>query len=145
MVGAAGVYAGGGVVVVMDPALLVYLKTCYPGSAPDRMTKKNAEAVAIMARAIAPKRSGALASTVQVSQNRDEHGRFAFGYAVSAGTSYGYFVHEGTGPSPRWPNDRKAMKFHGSGGDVVYRDFVMHPGTPAQPFLQDALIAMVGG
>ena len=84
MVGAAGVYAGGGVVVVMDPALLVYLKTCYPGSAPDRMTKKNAEAVAIMARAIAPKRSGALASTVQVSQNRDEHGRFAFGYAVSA-------------------------------------------------------------
>jgi hypothetical protein len=37
------------------------------------------------------------------------------------------------------------MKFRGSAGDIVYRDFVMHPGTPAQPFLRDALSAMAGG
>jgi len=99
--------------------------------------------VAILARAIAPVRTGRLKSTIKAEQNRDERGFYTFGHNVTAGTSYGVYVHEGTGPSPRWPNSRKVMKFPGSAGDTVYRDFVMHPGTPAQPFLRDALVAMV--
>lgn len=142
MAGAGGVYAGGGVTVVMDPAPIIYVSVFHPGSGPDRHLRRKVEAVAILARTIAPKRTGRLASTIKADQNRNELGRFAFGYKVSAGTSYGYYVHEGTGPSPRWPVNRKVMKFRGSGGDTVYRDFVMHPGTPAQAFLQDALVAM---
>jgi len=143
MAGAGGIAAGSGVVVIMDPAPVVYLKVFSTGSGPDRTARKNAEKVAVMARTLAPVRTGRLKSTIKAEQNRNEHGRFMFGYNVSAGTSYGYYVHEGTGPSPRWPNDRRAMKFRGHAGDNVYRDFVMHPGTPAQPFLQDALVAMV--
>lgn len=142
MAGAGGVFVGGGVTVVMDPPPVVYVKVMHPGSGPDRHLRKKAEAVAVLARTLAPVRTGRLKSTIKADQNRDELGRYAFGFKVSAGTSYGYYVHEGTGPSPRWPVNRKVMKFHGSGGDTVYRDFVMHPGTPAQPFLQDALVAM---
>lgn len=146
MAGGAGVYVGGGATVVMDPPPVVFVKVMHTGSGPDRHLRKKANNVAIMARAIAPKRSGKLAASVSVSQNRDQMGRFAFGYAVSAGTSYAYYVHEGTGPSPRWPDNRKVMHFRGSrDSNMLFRDFVMHPGTPAQPFLQDALIAMVGG
>lgn len=142
MAGAGGVYTGGGATVVMDPPPVVYVKVFHPGSGPDRHLRKKAEAVAILARTLVPKRTGRLMSTIEANQNRDEKGRYAFGYKVSAGTSYGYFVHEGTGPSPRWPVNRKVMKFQGSRGDIVYRDFVMHPGTPDQPFLRDALVAM---
>ena len=145
MAGAGGVYAGKDVVVIMDPAPVVYLKVFSTGSGPDRTARRNAEKVAVLARVLAPVRTGRLKSTIRADQNRNEHGRFAFGYRVSVGTSYGYYVHEGTGPSPRWPNSRKVMHWHGRQGDFPFRDFVMHPGTPAQPFLQDALIAMVGG
>lgn len=144
MAGAGGVYAGGGATVVMDPPSLVYVKVFHPGSGPDRNLRRRAESVAVMARTLAPKRTGRLAASIRFDQNRDERGRFAFGYSVSAGTDYAYYVHEGTGPSPRWPSSREVMKFRGAAGDAVFRDFVMHPGTPAQPFLQDALVAMAG-
>jgi hypothetical protein len=142
MAGAGGVYVGGGAIVVMDPPPVIYVKCFHPGSGPDRHGRKNAEAVAVMARTIAPVRTGRLKATIKANQNRNERGQYAFGFNVSAGTSYGYYVHEGTGPSPRWPVNGKVMKFRGSFDDTVYRDFVMHPGTPAQPFLQDALVAM---
>lgn len=133
------------VVVVMDPAPVVYIKVFHEGSGPARHLGKKADAVAALARTLVPKRTGTLAATIRVDRNRNEKGQYAFGYAVSAGTSYGYYVHEGTGASPRWPNNQKIMKWPGSRGDIAYRDFVMHPGTPAQPFLQDALAAMAGG
>lgn len=133
------------VVVIMDPAPVVYVKVFHEGSGPARHLGRKADAVAVLARTLAPKRSGRLASTIKVDRNRNELGQYTFGYSVSAGTSYGYYVHEGTGPSPRWPNNQKVMKWPGSRGDIAYHDFVMHPGTPAVPFLQNALVAMAGG
>lgn len=141
---AGGVYAGGDVVVIMDPPPIVYIKVFPSGSGPDRHLRGKRDAVAVMARDLAPVSSGLLKSTVRADQNRDEKGRYAFGYTVSVGTRYGYYVHEGTGPSPRWPTNKKVMRFIGQEGDVLYRDFVMHPGTPAQPFLVEALAAMKG-
>jgi hypothetical protein len=143
MVSAGGISAGSGVIVVMDPAPVVYVKVFHTGSGPDRTARKNAEKVAILATALAPMRTGRLKASIRASQSRNERGRYTFGYDVSADTPYAYYVHEGTGPSPRWPNSRKVMKWHGSYPPTAYRDFVMHPGTPAQPFLQDALVAMV--
>jgi len=136
-----GIYAGGGAIVVMDPAPLVYINVFHKGSGPDRNLKQRTERVMVTAKAIAPKRSGALAASIAMDRNRNELGRFAFGYKVYTPIYYGGFVHEGTGPSPRWPNSGKVMRWSGSDG-LVYRDFVMHPGTPAQPFLQNALVAM---
>ncbi len=143
MAGGAGVYAGNGVVVVMDPAPVVYVKVFHSGSEPDRFGRKNAEKVAIRAGELVPVRSGLLKSTIRVDQNRNELGRYAFGYKVAASTAYAYYVHQGTGPSPRWPDSHKVMKWSGSYPPIAYRDFVMHPGTPAVPFLRDALVAMV--
>jgi len=130
------------VVVIMDPAPIVYVKVFHSGSGPDRYARGNAQKVAALARVLVPVKTGALKATISASQNRNERGQYAFGYNVSAGTGHAYFVHEGTGPSPRWPSNRKVFKWPGSAGDTVYRDFVMHPGTPAVPFLRDALVAM---
>jgi hypothetical protein len=143
MAGAGGVYAGSGVVVIMDPAPVVYLKVFHTGSGPDRTARRNAEKVAIMAVALAPTSSGRLKASIRADQNRNEKGQYAFGYSVYADTPYAYYVHEGTGPSPRWADSRKVMHWHGRQGDFPYRDFVMHPGTPAVPFLRDALVAVV--
>lgn len=144
MAGAGGVYVGKDVVVDMDPPPVVYLKSFHPGSGPDRMNKRQAEAVAILARDLAPVSSGRLKASIRADQNRNERGFYTFGHNVYAETPYAYYVHEGTGPSPRWPDARKVMKWDGTrDATVVHRDFVMHPGTPAVPFLQDALVAMV--
>lgn len=137
------VFTGGGATVVMDPPPLVYVKVFNPGSGPDRFLRQRTQAVALKAISDAPFRTGRLAASVRANQNRDEKGRYAFGYTVSANTPYAYYVHEGTGPSVRqsFPN---VMKFVGSrDGRTVYTDVVFHPGTPAQPFLQNALVAMV--
>lgn len=146
MAGAGGVYAGGNVVVVMDPAPLVYMKVFYPGSGPDRHIRRKTQEVAAVARLLAPRRSGRLASSISAEQNRDEKGRFAFGYRVSASVYYAGYVHEGTGPSIRskFPG---AMRFPGTNrffGQEIFTEVVQHPGTPAQPFLQNALAAMAG-
>lgn len=141
---AGGVYVGGGATVVMDPPPLVYVKVFHTGSGPDRAARRNAEKVAILARDLVPVRSGRLKATIRADQNRNELGQYTFGYAVSASTRYAYYVHEGTDPSPRWPDAKKVMKWDGTrDSTVVHRDFVMHPGTPAVPFLRDALVAMV--
>ena len=137
------VFVGGGATVVMDLSSVIYVKVFHPGSGPDRNARQRAQRVAITAMGLAPFRTGRLAGSIRASQNRNELGQYAFGYQVSADTPYALYVHEGTGPSPRWPNENnKVMKWNGSRGDLVYRDFVMHPGISAQPFLRDALVAM---
>lgn len=139
---AGGVYTGGGATVVMDPAPVVYVKVFHEGSGPARHLGKKADAVAIYARQTAPQKTGYMSRNIFVNRNRNELGRYAFGYQVYTPVFYAGFVHEGTGPSPRWPNSRKFMKFAGNAGDFGYADFIMHPGISAQPFLQNALIAM---
>lgn len=138
------VHKGANVVVVMDAAPVVYVKLFYPMSGPDRHLRNKAIGVANLARQIAPQRTGYLANSVRMSQNREEKGRYTFGYSVVANAGYARYVHEGTGPSRRgkYPG---AMRFYGtnaSAGREVFTENVYHPGTRAQPFLRDALIAM---
>lgn len=145
MAGAGGFYTGGGATVIMNPPPVVYVQLFHPASGPDRHLKKKVEAVAILARVNAPVgETGRLKAGIKADRNRNELGQYAFGYKVYTPVYYGHYVHEGTGPSVRWPDQRKVMKFMGSEGVPVYRDFVNHPGTPAQPFLQNALVAMAG-
>lgn len=129
--------------VRMDSAGSVYVRLLGKRSGADRDVKRRANAVAHRAFVLAPKRSGNLARSVRASQNRDERGRFTFGYTVSASASYAGHVHEGTGPSLRqsYPG---MMRFPGTNawsGQTVLTEIVHHPGTPANPFLQRALSA----
>ena len=141
------VHTGGGATVVMDPPPTVYVKVFHPGSMPDRNLKARAERVAIYARALAPRRTYALRGSIRATQNRDELGQFAFAYRVSANTPYAYYVHAGTDPSVRVMSGKKSMRFSGTkahAGRVVFTKVVKHPGTPRNPFLKKALVAMVG-
>ncbi len=136
------VYYSPGVVLVMDPAPLVYAKVFHPASGPEKHLRQKTVAVQITAKINAPVRTGTLRGSIRVTQNREELGQFAFGFKVYTPVYYAGYVHEGTGPSPRWPVNGKMMKFAGYPPTPVYRDFVWHPGTPANPFLQNALVAM---
>lgn len=145
MAGGAGVFTGNGVTVIMDPPPVVYAKVFYAGSSPERYLRRQTQAVARMAAELAPKKSGRLSSSIRVDQNRNERGQYAFGFSVYTPVYYGHYVHEGTGPSVRsvFPG---AMVFPGTGryfGTTVFTEIVRHPGTPARPFLRDALVAMV--
>ena len=141
----AGVYTGGGATVIMDPPPLVYTKAFGIGTGPDRFTRGMAREVAITAMEIAPFKSGRLKRSIRVGQNRDEKGFFSFGFKVYTTVPYAEHVHEGTGPSVRYGH-RKRMKFLGTNeyaGGYVFPAIVHHPGTPSQPFLRNALVAMV--
>lgn len=142
-----GVYTGGGAIVVMDPPPVVYVKVFHPFSGPERNLRRRADNVAMTAKVLAPRRSGALAASVRVDQNRDEKGRYAFGFAVSANTPYAYYVHEGTDPHVYFSYPGK-MRFPGTKsffGEEIFTDMIDHPGNSAQPFLQNALSAMAVG
>lgn len=129
--------------VRMDSAGSVYVRVLGKRSGADRDIKRRANAVANRAYILAPKRTGELAASIRAEQNRNERGRFTFGYNVTASASHAGYVHEGTGPSLRqsYPG---MMRFPGTNafaGQTVFTEVVRHPGTPAQPFLARALSA----
>ena len=71
-----------------------------------------AERVKVAAVALAPKRTGRLAASHGVEQNRDLLGRFRTGHYVFAQTPYAQYVHGGTGiygPRHRMIDIGKAM------------------------------------
>ena len=137
-----------GVVVVMDPAPVVYAKVFYEGSPPARYLGRVSREVAALAAVMAPRKTGRLASSIRANQNRNELGQYTFGYTVGTSVYYAHYVHEGTGPSIREVGPGQAMRFLGtdtSAGKEVFTPIVYHPGTPSQPFLERALVAMVRG
>ena len=77
-------------------------------------------------------------------QNRTELGRYTFGYKVYTPVYYGYYVHEGTAPHvmSKFPGSYRFPGTNAYFGQMVFTEVVRHPGNSAQPFLQDALIAM---
>src|SRR5680860_94261 len=94
----AGVFVGKDVVVVMDPAPVVFVNVFHTGSGPDRHIKDKANEVATLAKALAPKRTGRLAASIRVDPTRHSNGRFGFGYNVIAHARYAVPVHEGADP-----------------------------------------------
>lgn len=129
--------------VRMDSAPVFYIKVMGPGTSVDRNMRGRARRVRDLAVVLAPKQRGNLARSVSVNQNRDERGRYTFGFTVSASASYAMHVHEGTRPSRRskWPG---AMRFAGTNefaGQIIFAETVYHPGNAANPFLRRALAA----
>lgn len=131
--------------VRMDSAGSVYVRVLGKKSGADRDVKRRANAVAHRAVILAPKRRGDLARSIRASQNRDERGRFTFGYNVTASAPHAGYVHEGTAPDapPRqsYPGMMKFPGTNGWAGQTVFTEIVRHPGTPANPFLARALSA----
>lgn len=99
-----------------------------------------AQAVASLAKANAPKVTGALANSITVTPTMVGGTPVAY---VDANAPYAGFVHEGTGPHPIDPVNARVLRFPSKSGVIVFTPHVEHPGTRAQPFLTDALSTVI--
>lgn len=65
------------------------------------------------------------------------------GFKVGSTLPYAIYVHEGTRPHVIRPNTARALRFEGAGG-VVFAKKVNHPGYRGNPFIREAMEAVVG-
>ncbi|QNJ55531.1 hypothetical protein SEA_PHINKY_39 [Microbacterium phage Phinky] len=116
-----------------------------------RWNRKKAEQIKARAIVRAPKRTGRLAASHRVEQNRNQLGQFQTGFTISAETGYARFVHDGTGihgPGGRGlivrrmsiPAGAHSPGFFGSGPRIIFRS----RGQRAQPWLAQAARDVVG-
>lgn len=115
-----------------------------PGGMVDVWTQDQAQSVARVARRLAPTRTGRLRNSIVARRARDISGRFISGYEVTATAPYSAFVHQGTRPHTILPRRASVLRFN-VGGAVVFTRRVNHPGTRPQPFLTDAVRAVIKG
>lgn len=114
---------------------------------------RQAKEIETLAKAMAPRRTGALSASHGMSQNRSAMGRFQTGYRVFADAPYARYVHEGTGiygPLGRPFTGRNGwMKIPGVNPNASEagnrRGTVVRwvKGQRAQPWLRDAALAVL--
>jgi hypothetical protein len=90
--------------------------------------------IAFNARRFAPKRTGALAASIENHLSGDV-------LIVAAHAPYAYFVERGTRPHIIRPRTAQALRWYDSGGGPVFASIVHHPGTRPEPYLFPALVA----
>jgi hypothetical protein len=81
-------------------------------------------------------RTGTLRSSLYLSME-------TLGFKVGSTMPYALFVHEGTRPHVIRPNTARALRFEAAGG-VRFAQKVNHPGYRGNPFLREAMEAVVG-
>lgn len=94
--------------------------------------EKRAHALALAAARDAPKRTGALAASIEVTVVPGHNPSVVIGSSLD----YAYMVHEGTAPHEISASVPGRMLRFRVGGRVVYAQRVYHPGTEADPFLE---------
>lgn len=99
----------------------------------DEGVQETAKQIELTAKQNAPVDTGTLRNSI--GYNRIEPGVFE----VGAGVDYAADVEFGTAPHVITPTDADALAFEGQDGELIFRQSVDHPGTPAQPFLRPAL------
>lgn len=88
------------------------------------------------AKVLAPVRTGRLRASGRIDVRITNIGPTG---SVTFPMSYARFVHEGTRAHVIRAKKKKALKFKGMGGQVIFRKQVNHPGTKPHPFLERAL------
>lgn len=114
-------------------------------------THEQSEKVAAHSRLIAPKpgqgrgyATGELAANIRTEGPRI--GRRGPEADVVSDTDHSVFVHEGTDAHTiKAAAGKKLVFFMASAGQIIRDDEVHHPGTPANPFLVNALKEVFGG
>lgn len=103
--------------------------------------QQRAQRVLVSARALTPKRTGRLVSTLRIEAGDTALGPFR---DVTIGfpgiTDYVGYLIEGTAPHVIRPRQARALRFL-SGGKIVFSRVVHHPGTRANDFMIRALNA----
>lgn len=90
-----------------------------------------AHRLALLAARDAPKRTGALANSIEVTFVPGRNPSVIIGSSLD----YAYMVHEGTPPHEISAAPGRMLRFMVR-GRVVYAQEVHHPGTDANPFLE---------
>jgi len=94
--------------------------------------------VAAVARQMAPRKTGALRDSIVPRVTQQAGGLIG---EVVAGVPYAIYVHNGTSAHEITAVNASVLSFP-SGGMQVFTPRVDHPGTKANPFLLDALVAV---
>jgi len=89
-----------------------------------------------LAKLLVPVRTGYLRNSI-TDTTRTGGPRLVIG-RVGASAEYALAVHEGTRPHIIRAHGDGMLAFKGSGGRLVFRKQVMHPGTVGKPFLRRA-------
>jgi len=103
--------------------------------------KKLGDRVADEARTRSPVQTGKLRSSISVGQK--SAGRNGTTIQVSANTLYALYVNQGTKPHVIMPKKARMLSFPTKAGEIVFANKVNHPGTKPQPFMLDALRAVI--
>lgn len=107
------------------------------GGVVDRYAEGLAAAVSVDSKGRAPSVTGNLRESIHFYREGGV-------WYVAAEAPYSLAVHEGTRPHViRRRPPGKALRFPSKGGTIVYAPKVNHPGTAGQPFLTDALRAVI--
>lgn len=122
----------------MDPSTLAGMLMSTNGMVGTFIQRKTDE-VTDAARAEAPERTGKLRASID--SRVEERGEGPVGI-VSANVEYAMMVQRGTGPHLITPNVGRVLRFPSSGGGVIFRPQVQHPGTAPNEFLTRALQAV---
>lgn len=99
----------------------------------DSGVEKTATMVTGTAKANAPVDSGQLRQ--EIEWQRVELGF----YEIISAAPHARAVEKGTSPHVITPDSADALAFEGQNGELVFRQRVEHPGTPAQPYLGPAM------
>lgn len=126
-------------VVIYDSAITAFV---LPGGMVYRYTRRRAEAIEVIAKANAPKRTGDLADSIEASWEDSRRDRVR--WAVTAHSEHAVFVHEGT-RAVITPNDADLLYVHPPWQEWSSRRVRSVSGQPSQPFLADALREVMGG
>ena len=109
-----------------------------PGGMVDGFTYGLAQAIAATAQGLAPRDTGELANSIETERVS------AIGWAVVAKAPYSLAVHEGTKAHEIRPKSGKVLRFPSKGGKIVFTKKVNHPGSAPNPFLEEAMISVLG-
>lgn len=108
-------------------------------TAVDVATRDTAMQIEKDAKRFAPVDTGALRADLQYTRLGEAE------YSVGSTKKYAPPTEYGSAPHIITPSDAEALRFtatrsvFGIGDETLFREWVQHPGTPAQPFLRPAL------
>jgi len=108
-----------------------------PNGEVGQFLKGKGNEILTLAKAKVGVRTGRLRNSLHMRHMRDPRGQYIW---VGSTLDYALAHHEGTAPRTITPKSGKMLRFV-SRGQVVYAHSVQHPGTRANRYLSEALLA----
>jgi hypothetical protein len=109
-----------------------------PGEMVDVHIFSLAQSIAAVAKGLAPRKTGKLADSIKTERIGPST------WTVKADTEYALPVERGAKPHVITPKSAGVLRFPSKSGTIVYTQRVNHPGNAPNPFMEQAMIAVLG-